>query len=406
MIQIRRARVLLPLGTFLMCVLPAAIHATPSLVKMVAAAAARNPGMELADAERGIAGALQRKADQPFAGDPIANVKYQTDSVGSDNGYREWEGGIELPLWLPGQSDSYAREAERTVAVSDSINDARRLEIAGKVRERLWAVAIARSEAEQAQSALEVAKSLLQDIQRRVEAGELPRSDSLLAEKELLQREEAMQLASNRVTQTERLFTRFTGLDAPREAAREQPGGTGLNAEHPRLQLAQRHVAQAQAHRDRIRSESRSGPNLWLGAKSVKPEAGYDYDSSVGVELSMPFGNGAHSAPDLAEAELALTRAQVELNSALLELEDALTQASLELDRAKASLKQTKRRRTLSDESLKLSRRAFDLGETDLVRLLQAQADALAARQDEQIRQLEYGQTVARLNQALGVIPR
>ena len=120
----------------------------------------------------------------------------------------------------------------------------------------------------------------------------------------------------------------------------------------------------------------------------------------------MPFGGGAHTAPALAEAEAALTQAQVEYNDTRLALEDTLTLARLELERANATLEQTARRRTLAEESLELGRRAFHLGETDLVRLLQTQADALSARHDHEIRQLEYGQALARLNQALGVIPQ
>jgi outer membrane protein TolC len=397
----------LPLGVLLLSGSATTVQAAPSLAEMVTAATARNPGIELAQAERGMADALQRKAEQPFADAPSANLKYQTDAIGSDLGYREWEGGVDLPLWLPGQSDQYAREAERGLAVSDSIGDAKRLEIAGEVRERLWAVAIARSEVAQNRSALEVAKGLLHDVQRRVEAGELPRSDRLLAEKERLLREEAVQRASIQATRAERLFNRYTGLDAPTEPVREtSPTGIALSPEHPGLRLAQRRLDQARAHRDRVSGERRRGPNLWLGGKSAKAATGTDYESSIGVELSMPFGSGAHTAPALAEAEAALTQAQVEHSGIRLALEDALTRARLELDRANAALEQTERRRTLAEESLKLSRRAFDLGETDLVRLLQAQADALSARHDYEIRQLEYGQALARLNQALGVIPQ
>lgn len=402
-----RTRAWLPLGVLLFVGPTGVLQAATSLAEMVSAAAARNPGIELAEAERGIADALQRKAEQPFADAPSANLKYQTDAIGSDLGYREWEGGVDLPLWLPGQSDRYAREAERRRAVSDSIDDARRLELAGEVRERLWKLVIARSEVEQNRSALEVARGLLNDVQRRVEAGELPRSDRLLAHKELLLREESLQRAGLQATEAERLFNRYTGLDAPSEPLREAPPAeVALSPEHPRLRLAQRRLERARAHRERISGERRRGPNLWLGGKSARAATGADYESAIGVELSVAFGSGPHTAPALAEAEAELTRARVEHSDTRRMLEDALTRARLGLERADAALDQTERRRALAEESLKLSRRAFDLGETDLVRLLQAQADALSARHDYEIRRLEYGQALARLNQALGVLPQ
>jgi outer membrane protein TolC len=405
-LKILRSRTLRAFGIGLLCASPAVPWASVSLAEMVAAAAERNPGQDLARAEREIAGSLQRKADHPFAADPSVNVKYQTDALGSDLGYREWEGGIDFPLRLPGQSGAYALEADVQKAVAESMSNTRRLEIAGEVRERMWAVAIAGSEFEQAASALAVARKLLNDVRRRVEAGELPRSDRLLAEKELLWREEEMQQAVHRATLAQRLFSRYTGLEAPAQPALEQPvSPRELDAEHPRLRLAQRRTDAARTHLDRVRSTSCSGPNLWLGAKSTKAADDFDHESSIGVELSMPIGTGAHTAPEVAEAEAALTRAQVAQRALRLELEDGLTRASLDLDRTATTREKTERRMTLAEETLKLSRRAFDLGETDLVHLLRAQGDALGARYDYRIRTLEYGRAVARLNQALGVIP-
>lgn len=381
--------------------------AAPSLDEMVRAAATRNPGSELVSAQRGIASALQRKSEQPLAAAPTVNVKYQTDRIGSDLGYREWEGGVEMPLWLPGQADTFAREAEQQRTVSDAMEAARLLEVAGEVRERLWSAALARGDAEQARSARDTAQELFDDIQRRVAAGELPRSDSLLAEKDLLHREEDLQQALNRANQAARLFTRYTGIDVPTSPPVETPeAAETVDPQHPLLQRLQREVERARAHRDRVSKQQHGGPNLWLGGKSMRAQAGDDYDSAVGIELSIPFGSAAHAAPELAEAEAALTLAQVEYHRTRLQTEDALTQVMLELESAAATLAQTERRRQLADEGLRLSRRAFELGETDLVRLLQAQSDALSARSDFQIRQLQYGQAIARLNQASGVIPR
>lgn len=405
MVMIRRASfgVLAVLITGLAQAAPSA----PSLAQMVEAAVSRNPGIELAAAERNVGEALQRKAAQLFAGGPTANIKYQTDTIGSDLGYREWEGGIEVPLWLPGQAGSYEREADQTLRVSDVLQTAKRLEIAGQVRERLWSAAIARSEVEQANGAVKAARELLNDVQRRVEAGELPHTDRLLAEKALLEREEAAQQAQTRARQAAQLFTRYTGFDLPAEPGQEQIGNTeALNTEHPQLMLSHARVEQARARRNRVSAERRSGPSVWLGGKTSKAMAGSDYESAIGVEISMPFGEGGHTAPALAEAEAALTQTQVEHASTQLAFEDQFAQAGLERERALQAVEQTQRRSRLAEESLKLSRRAFSLGETDLIRLLQVQADALAARHDVEIRKLELAQAVARLNQVQGVIPQ
>ncbi|MCB1924789.1 MAG: TolC family protein [Gammaproteobacteria bacterium] len=379
----------------------------PSLAEMVTTAASHNSGMALAEAERGVASALQSKAEQPFAGAPTANLKYQTDAVGSGTGYREWEGGIEVPLWLPGQSDAYAREAERTRSVSDTMQAAYRLQVSGDVRDRLWSAAIARSEAQQAHAALAAARTLLDDVQRRVGAGELPRSDRLLAEKAVLEREEAAQLADTRAGQLGERFRLYTGMPLPDQLPQETAAAdVNLTPDHPQLRLSRDRVEQARARRDRVSKTRRSSPSVWLGGKSSQAVAGSGYDSAVGIELSVPFGGSAHTAPELATAEAELTRAQVDHANAQRAVEDELAQAKLELERAKAAVGQTQRRRDLAEQSLTLSQRAFALGETDLIRLLQVQADALAARHDLDIRELERDRAVSRLNQALGVTPQ
>ena len=311
---VKYARRWMPLGAAVLCltVTGNALADTP-LSGFVEAALVRHQGRELSQGERDIANALNRKAAQPLAGDPTFNLKYETDAIGSDLGYREWEGGVELPLWWPGQSREHKREAERTMSVADAILNARRLEVAGKVRDRIWMLALARGELEQARSALKTTQDLAGDVKRRVDAGELPRSDLLLADKDVLTRADAMAQAENRVTQAERMFTLYTGMESVPAPRREQLSSSKeLPENHPQLILVDAKVEQARAHRERVKGERRRGPNVWLGGKSFKEQSGAGYDSAVGVEVSIPLGSVAHAAPASAKAGTALTEAQIE----------------------------------------------------------------------------------------------
>jgi len=385
------------------------LFAASPLAEMVSAALQRAPEGALSGAENDMAEALQRKSKQWLAGAPSTNLSYQSDAIGSELGYREWEAGIEMPLWLPGQADSFSREADRSAEAADAMGLQRQLAVSGLVRERLWTAALARSEATQAEDGLRVARELQDDVQRRVEAGELARSDLLLARKDLLQREDRLQQARSLSAQAEQRLQHLTGTAVPQQLQAEAVAADVQGAildQHPQLRLSRRLLQKARAHRNRVSRMRHSGPSLWLGGKKSKAAAGSDYASSVGVELSIPFGGAAHSAPEVAEAEAELTRAQVAHARQRLDLEETLAQARLELQRAATASALAQSRRQLAEESLKLSRRAFDLGETDLVRLLQAQDDALNARHDQQLRHLQHGQAIARLNQALGVIPQ
>lgn len=386
------------------------VQAGDSLPELVESALKNNPGGALASAHTGLANALRSRSDKLLADAPTANLRYQNDRIGSDLGYQEWEGGVELPLWLPGQSQSFAQEAESTLELANAIAQARRMEVAGEVRERLWAAAIARANAEQAQAGRDTARDLADDVQRRVAAGELPRSDRLLAEKVLLQRDQALQQALGRATQADVLLQRYTGnsqvQQAQPEVAVEHLEPQDALQTHPQLVLAAAGVKRARAHRDRISRTAQSGPSLWLGAKRARATRGSAYESSVGVEISVPLGEAAYRSPELAEAEAALSQAQLEHARLNRQLDDSLSQAQIQLERQREILTQGERRRELGEQSLRLSQRAFQLGETDLVRLLKAQEDALSARYDHQLNQLRLGLAVARFNQALGVMPQ
>jgi hypothetical protein len=62
-------------------------------------------------------------------------------------------------------------------------------------------------------------------------------------------------------------------------------------------------------------------------------------------------------------------------------------------------------RRRLSADNLRLSEKAFALGEADLATLLRIRASALEAESVDQRQRLARAAAIAHLNQALGVLP-
>src|SRR5690606_23626864 len=103
-----------------------------------------------------------------------------------DHGYQEWEAGVELPLWRFGERSASQRVATMAEAAAIRSSDALRLEAAGEVREALWAVALERNEVALSRRQWQIARDLQADVTRRVELGELARTDQLLARQETL----------------------------------------------------------------------------------------------------------------------------------------------------------------------------------------------------------------------------
>lgn len=395
------------LSALLLLLASAQAAAETPLHELVQAALSRNPGSELPAAQAAMADALQQRADLPLAGPPTVNLRYQTDQPGSANGYREWEGGVEMPLWLSGQAGSFANEAARYRGVAAAMSVEHEWQTAGEVRLRLWSAALGEAAKTQAQAARDVAQGLAREVRKRVEAGELPRSDLLLAEKDLRLREYELLQADSQSRQAAAVLQRYTGSALSDVSFEETLAQSGPDMQqHPRLHLLKQLVAKARVHRDRVSKNLGDGPSLWLGGKTARDTFAGNYASSVGIEVSVPMGGRTFKATELAEAENALTEARVALMKGVFAVEDELAQARIELDGASVAIGKTRQGLLLAEESLRLSRRAFDLGETGLTPLLRAQNDAIRARNDHDQSQLLHARAIARVNQALGVLPK
>ena len=126
---------------------------------------------------------------------------------------------------------------------------------------------------------------------------------------------------------------------------------------------------------------------------------------AVQLELSIPFGLKRQAAPEVAAAERTYTERLSELQRIRREAERDLQAAVLARRGAADALVLSEQRAGLAADALDVTRRAFDLGEADLAALLRAEERAREADLDLELRRLEQGRAVARLNQALGVVP-
>jgi outer membrane protein, heavy metal efflux system len=82
-----------------------------------------------------------------------------------------------------------------------------------------------------------------------------------------------------------------------------------------------------------------------------------------------------------------------------------LEQAANRLETTRAALELAVQQSELAQENLRLGRKAFELGETDLVGLLRVQGLAFVAQRNREQRSLELNLNVARYNQAAGELP-
>ncbi|GAB0147805.1 MULTISPECIES: TolC family protein [Marichromatium] len=399
-----------PLGVLplaLLLALAAAPAAAGTLGEAVGAALERSGELARPQAITGERDALARQAASPFAADPALRLSYLSDRATEDAGAYEVETMVDMPLWLPGQRDARRQVAAAVGGQAGSLDRRLRWEIAGEVREKSWAAAIAAGRLRQTEQALSDARALEAAIDKRVGAGELARVDLLVARQQTLEREAELRDAQLEHDRALADYRQLTGLQTLPEPLRETPASTdALPTDHPLLEDADSALALARAEREQAQRERRGNPVLSVGGKRAREVRGADTADSLQLEISLPFGLASQSAPALARAERGYTERATDLQRARLAAERTLIAAQLAREGAATALTVAERRHALAQQALQLGRRAFDLGERDLTDLLRTQASARVASLDLALRRLELGRAQARLNQALGVIPQ
>ena len=377
-----------------------------TLPAVVRASFERIPELALSDAMQQEGQAIRRQASSLLAGDPSFMLRHENDAVTGDDGYRQWEGGLEMPIWLPGQRDRRGKVADAAESGAEAVKKLQMWRVAGEIRELLWSLYIAESERSLARQAFESAKTLEADIAKRVAAGELARTDLILAQKETLAREADQVSADSAYETLLGNYRLVTGLpDIPHQIDEDATDVTGISDNHPALAAARIASDRVRAERDQVRGEKRANPLLFLGSKTERPESRESYDTALVVQINMPLGTSSHAAPNTALAELRLSEAVSELARVRRDLENDLFRATTEKRGTSLAVEVSERQRQLAEEGLRLTRRGFELGETDVFTLLQARSQALKSEHDLRISHLQQGRALARYNQALGVIP-
>ncbi|MGZ8253097.1 MAG: TolC family protein, partial [Methylophilaceae bacterium] len=115
--------------------------------------------------------------------------------------------------------------------------------------------------------------------------------------------------------------------------------------------------------------------------------------------------SATRSAPLLAGAEMNYARNQSDAMRLRYALETAFHEAEHNLEVTQAELEVVTRQQANAQDSLNLAKKAFSLGEIDLVNLLRVQALAYEAERALRQRQIQLQWDTARYNQAVGELP-
>lgn len=382
-------------------------HRAPPLRAVVDAAWRRATSAREAQAGRLHAEAVRDAVQRLWAAPPSLEIQHRDDRLQSNAGRRETEVAVAWPLWLPGQRSAQAAVAEAAVERALGSERVARLQVAGLVRESGWRFVAEASASSQLAGQVEVLHRLCQDVERRVQAGDLARADALAARAEWLSALSRLREAEQRLGEARIRWRELTGSqpDPDRASMAETLGSMDLRSDHPELEAAGQRVEYARRRLDALRTSTREPPELKFGVRQDVSGGVEGSHSSVMVGVRVPFGTQDRFRPLEAAAlgDLEVARGLEQRLGERLRADAAAAQAAL------ASLEQQlaveQERAKLLRERADLIDRSYRAGEGALPELLRALANAAQAQAAAGRQEILREHARARLQQAIGIQP-
>ena len=384
--------------------LPAGTASGPTFAQVVDAAWQRSAAGQSAQARRNQQRAAQDAAGSLTPAPPSVALSQRSDRLNRNLGVRETEVELALPLWLPGTRAAALALAGAESEAAESQLQLSRLKLAGELREAIWSVRIAHNEVDASTRRVAEAQALAADVQRRISAGDLARTNANQAQG-LVQLSSASQAeARGRLLRAERFYVALTGVAVlPLQA--EVPTLAPALETHPQVVNAERASAAARARLEHASRVTRDPPELTLGIRSERATFGESNVTSARIGLRMPFGTDARNQPRItaASAELVEIEAGARLERDRLQAE--IDAAAAELEQARRIELLAAERAWLAADTQQLLAKAFRLGEIDLPTRLRTENERFDAELALGRARLEAGRAISRLQQAYGLLP-
>ena len=388
---------------------PIAPAAGPTLPALVELAWQRSVAARTLDARQDEASAGRAVAQSWLAGPPTLGLSERSGRWAGDRAQHETELSVAAPVLLPGQQ--FARQqlaARNTDEVRAQLHHAR-LEVAGAVRTRLWEAAAARELLAEKEGHLHHLQDLRDEVRRRVAAGDMARSDGLLADQEVLAAQGDIAQAKGRLGAAMARFQLLTGVaELPSlepEPTPPAPPAPSAPSEHARLRAAEASEQRARAAVGLASASVRGTPTVALSMRRERDSATTDADRSIGIAVHIPLGGKMRNRPAETLAATQLATAAAELSEARAAIAIEQSQARSQLDYAREALQTATARAGLMREHTALFEKAFKQGERGLAELLRSRTLSHEAEVAVRQQRVALGMAHAQLNQVLGILP-
>ena len=351
--------------------------------------------------------AITQRSKSWTAGASQTSYSFQEAATGANGGKLHYiNAGVQVPLWNIGQSDAEQAVGEQAETSAKTQTIATKLRVAGLVRGALWDIDLQKIRYEQAQSEIKVYEQLHEKIGRRVELGDLPRSDALLAQTELLQKRSTLIQAEAELMHARKRYASITQMTkVPKDYHEKLVDLKEIEQNHPALVAINSQINRKQAELDAMRAIGSGQTNVLAGVNGDMGDTASNHTASFNIGVTMPFGGSDHLAPQLAAINVELNKLIAQREQLFRDLKQAHHEAEHNLEVNRAELENANELKSATENLLNMSNTAFSVGEINLMDLLKIQSKAQQAILNAKERAVMLERDIALYNQAVGVMP-
>ena len=383
--------------------MPGAAHAS-SLRPALDAAIALNPEIQTLEARKDEQFARRSATGALLPSGPSAMLFHRNDAPFSDLGFREYEGELAFPLWLPGERSAMLGSAETAIVRLEAEIALKRLDVARRVRDAYWMNVEQRERQQLAERRRTLSKALADDLRRQLAAGQALPLDLNLAEADFPDAEGTLAMRKAELQQAIIQFKVLTG-QAPPNAYKERESKLGFPSRHPRLVLRQSAVTKAGAELTVATTIDRDRPELGVGVRSTRADSSQLYDTNLGLRLKIPFSYEAINAPKRAAAAAEIRGAEAEVVAAERETKGEVAQARAKLSGARGQLTAVERRHDQLTAAFTLVQESQRAGQTPLADLIRTRNQVFEAANARALARVALDRARSDVNHALGLEP-
>lgn len=384
---------------------PIEVDVSLSLAEVIDSTLEKYPDVSWLKALEEEAEALRKRSESWTAGASQAGLHFQEATSGT---LHYIDATVQVPLWNPGQRDAERETGEKAEISAQRQTDAIKLRIAGLVRAALWDMELQKIRYEQAQSEVDIFEQLLAKVKRRVELGDLPRADELLAQTEFLQKRAALTLAEAELMHARKRYSSITqSTKIPGSYQENLVELKEIQQNHPALVAINSRIERKQAELRAIKLTGSGQTNLTVGINSdnMTNDPRSNKTESFNIGVTVPFGGSAHIQPQIAAINVELNKLFAEREQLYRDLEQLHHEAEHNLEVNRVELDIANELKQVAEEHLKMTQLSFSAGEIYLMDLLKIQSRTQQAILNAKERAVMLQRDQAFYNQTVGVTP-